>query len=65
MPKNVAAIEREAQRKARQAAALRANLLKRKAHKRQQSVIIDPASGTGPAISAPVAGPSKTREPGG
>ena len=52
--KTADAIRREQQRKARQAAELRANLVRRKAHKREQSVTGRPEIGSEPA-NAPAA----------
>ena len=49
MPKNPTALHQEAARRARQAAALRANLSRRKDQQRQQSVDVSPPSGPVPA----------------
>ena len=53
MPLNETAIRHAAQRKAREAQALRANLARRKAAKRQQDLNNRPEIGTGLAHAAP------------
>ena len=63
MPKHPEAIRRQAQRESRQAAALRANLSRRKDQQRQQAGDVGLAAGSPTPEPAPAADPDLAPDP--